>query len=165
MMSVGLNAHVSKTPEGRSPGGISPGPYMGYHLKQRLGDRYYAMGFEFYQGAYQTRVWPENGPPADLKEGILPPAPAGSTPSYFAHAGVGNVILDLRAPVASPVVEQWLSAPQVFHHIAWAYQEPSDVYTKMAPRTDYDGILFIESTTATRPTQNALRTVSSRKGV
>ena len=77
------NAHVSKAPEGRSPGGTSPGPYMGYHLKQRLGDRYYVMGFEFYQGAYQTRVFPEKGPPADLKEGVLPPAPAGSTPSVL----------------------------------------------------------------------------------
>ena len=101
----------------------------------------------------------------DLKESVLPPAPAGSTAWYLAHAGVGNLVLDLGAPVGSPVVEQWLSAPQVFHHIGWAYQEPSDVYTKTTPRTGYDGILFIENTTATRPTQNALRTVSSRKGV
>jgi erythromycin esterase len=84
------NTHISKTPEGRSPGGTSPGPYMGYHLKQRLDGRYYAMGLEFYRGAYQTRVFPENGPAADLKEGVLPPAPAGSAPSYLAHAGVGT---------------------------------------------------------------------------
>ena len=52
------NVHVGKGRESHGPGGSSPGPYMGYYLKEKYGDQYYAFGFEFSQGSYQSRVSP-----------------------------------------------------------------------------------------------------------
>jgi erythromycin esterase len=159
------NVHVGKGTESHSPGGSSPGPYMGYYLKEKYGNQYYAAGFEFSQGSYQSRVSPPGEAWADLKAGILPAAAKGSLAWYLSHAKLGQMILDLRNTPMNMVVERWLDSPQVVHHIGWAYQEPSEVYSKVSIKEQYDGVVFIERTTATRPTVNALKTVSNRKGI
>ena len=163
------NVHVGTGRESKSPG-ASPAdaasPYMGHFLRQRYGARYYAVGFEFGEGAYQARVFPPREPPGDLRAVVLPAAPPGSLAWYLSRANVGNLFLDLRkAPRGDSVVARWLAAPQVLHHGSWAYQEPSEAYSAIRIGGQFDGLLFIQRTTATRPTPNAQKTVANRKGI
>jgi erythromycin esterase len=165
------NIHVGKG--SRAPGSTDASipyegygaPFMGHRLRRQYGNQYYSFGDEFYQGSYQSRIMPPNEPAADLKEVVVSPAPVRSFPWYLARANIGDFILDLRTPSGNPSVDQWLSTPQVVHYGSWAYRDPDAVYRQANIRDEHDGILFVERTTATRPTPNALRSVASRKGI
>jgi erythromycin esterase-like protein len=75
---------------------------------------------------------------------------------------MGDCILNLRAPAVSPVVEQWLDTPQAMHSVVWRYNDADQDYLNLSALRQYDGIIFIESTTASRPTANALKTIANR---
>jgi erythromycin esterase len=140
-------------------------PNMGSYVRAKYGSEYFAFGFEFNQGSFQTRTALPDKLSGDLKEVNLPPAPAKSFPWYLAQTNLGVFILNLRTPVPDPVVEQWLATPQPAHFVAWRYNAAAQDYLELDSIRKYDGIIFIESTTASRPTANALRTVANRDGL
>lgn len=74
-------------------------------------------------------------------------------------------MLNLRAPVNNPVVEQWLDTPQTVHAAGWVYDDSSNFNTEDNIVRKYDGIIFFDTTTASRPTVNALQTVANRDGL
>jgi erythromycin esterase len=153
------NYHISR--EG-PPAAIN----LGYALRRKYGDGYYALSLEFNQGSFQTRTLLTGNLLGDLKAVTLPPGPVGSLPWYLSRANVGNLMLNLRTPVDEPVVEQWLHAPQQVYYSNWVYSERAEDYLgEMNARRQFDGIMFIDTTTATRPTPNALKTVSRREGL
>ena len=141
---------------------------LGYYLRRKYGDGYYALSLEFNEGSFQTRILLPGKVLGDLKVVTVPPAPVGSLPSYLSRTNIGDLILNLRAPVENPVVEQWLHSPQKVYWVGWVYPEESQDFilalAVKAVKREYDGILFINKTTATRPTKNALVTVSKREG-
>jgi erythromycin esterase len=140
-------------------------PNMGSFLRAKYGPGYFAFGFEFNQGFFFTRtVLPENLL-GDLKEVTLPPAQAESLSWYLSHTNMGVLILNLRAPVVNPFVDQWLNTPQKVHSVNWAYDAAASDYLYLDSPRKYDGIIFIERTTASHPTANALRTISNRDGL
>lgn len=136
---------------------------LGCCLRKKYGTQYYAFGFDFSEGSYLSRIIQPGQPPGDLKEGVLSPAPLGSLPWYLSQTNRGNLILDLRTPAGNPVVEEWLSTSQGVYIANWAYQSPSEVYEERVPKKNYDGIVFIKKTTATRPTANAKQAVLKRE--
>jgi erythromycin esterase-like protein len=111
-------------------------------------------------------VFPPREAPGDLRAVVLPPPPPGSLASHLSHATVGNLLLDFRTAVrGDAALARWMAAPQLVHHGSWAYQEPSQAYGAMRVRDQFDGLLFITRTTATRPTPNARKTVANRRGI
>jgi erythromycin esterase len=149
------NAHVSlETPSTGEPN-------WGHCLRERYGQGYFAFGFEFGQGSFQTRTAPGQGL-GDLKAVTLPPAPTGSWPWYLTQANRGDLILNLRTPAGNPAIEAWLNAPRRVRHANWGYDEKSTYGYDVNLRKTYDGVIFIERTTPTRPTANALQTVARR---
>jgi len=66
-------------------------------------------------------------------------------------------MLDLRTSRQTPTMERWLKTPQLMHCIGWAWVDPPVFYTKMAVKQGYDGMIFIESTSATTPTKYAIK--------
>ena len=135
---------------------------LGSRLREKYGQGYVAFRFEFNQGSFQTR---RELSPTDLGDFIaitLPAAPTGSLPWYLSQANIGNLILDLRAPAGSPVVERWLHTPQIVHSANWACPDGFQFNGEMSLGNTWDGIVFVEQTTPTRPTANALRTVAAR---
>jgi erythromycin esterase-like protein len=140
---------------------------MGYQLRRKYGDGYYAFSIEFNQGSFQTRSLLPDNILGDLKEVTLPPAPEGSLPWYLSRTNVGNLILNLHAPVDNPVVEQWLHSPHKVYLVSWVNSGESqdDYITELEVKRFYDGIIFIDRTTATRPTANALKTAARREGL
>jgi erythromycin esterase len=131
-------------------------------LRERYGPGYYALGFEFGQGSFYTRTALPNNDLGDLKAVALSSAPSGSWPWYLSQAGVGDLILNLRPPAGDPVVQQWLTTPRRVRNANWVYDEQSPYGGEVNLVQKYDGIIFIQRTTPTHPTANALKTVASR---
>ena len=138
-------------------------PNMGQLLRERFGDQYYMLCFESGSGAYLAREWLPDDTLGDLRVASIPPVPDGSFHCLLAQLGRPVLLLDLREPIESPVVDAWLSTPQFMHMISWAYREPA-LHAQMNVRRSCDGIIFIKETSATTPTVNARRVVAERVG-
>ena len=141
-------------------------PTLGSCLRAKYGPEYFAFGFEFNQGSFHTRTELPDKLLGDLKEVTLLPAAAESLSWYLSHTNMNVLILNLRAPVVNSVVDHWFNTPQKVHSANWAYNAAESDYLYLdTPRKKYDGIIFIERTTASHPTANALRTISNRDGL
>jgi erythromycin esterase len=141
------------------------GMTLGSILRKKYVQKYFVFGFEFNQGSFQTRIIQPDRLLGDLKEVTLPPSPVGSFPWYLSRTNMGNLILNLREPAGDVLVEQWLNTPCIVHDASWGYDETLKYYPELIVSKKYDGIIFIESTTVTRPTVNALKTVANRDGL
>jgi erythromycin esterase len=135
---------------------------VGRYAREAFGEQYYAVGTAFYRGAYQTRVMRPNQPAGDLQAVVAPPAPAKSLPWSLFRARVGNLFLDLRAAAADPVARAWVGSPLVTQGSSWATQNPLGRHRTIRFGEQFDGIIFIETTTPTRPTPNARKNVANR---
>jgi erythromycin esterase len=152
------NVHVSV-------GGLWEGePNLGHTLREKYGRGYFVFGFEFGEGSFQSRTVLPDKHLGDLKEITLPAPPSGSLPWYLSRTDMGVLILNLSAPTGQGEVERWLQAPQTVHNIGWVYDE-SSYHNKWSVAKKYDGLIYVDRTTATRPTVNALRTVARREGL
>ncbi|WP_373518892.1 erythromycin esterase family protein [Pricia sp.] len=138
-------------------------PNMGDEFRTKYGDAYYAMGFEFNEGSYQSRIVLPDNSLGDLKTNSVAPAPEGYLAWYLSKAMKGISFLDLRTPVSVSSIEKWMNTPQTFRYFGWLRHDIS--LRKTIPRVRYDGILFIEETSPTIPTSNALMTVAKGEGL
>jgi erythromycin esterase len=138
---------------------------FGCRLREQYGQGYYAFGFEFNQGSFQSRTELSDTVLGDLKAISLPPAPERSLPWHLSHTNIGNLVFDLRAPAGDPAVERWLHSPQIVHTANWVCPDGFEFNIEMNLAEEYDGIVFVERTTATRPTANALKTAADRAGL
>ena len=132
-------------------------PNMGYELKKKFGAGYYAVGFEFNKGAYQSRNF-SSDTSGNLEAIEVSSAPKGYVSWYLSQAVNGNGWLDLRYSKTDGFVRHWLKAPQIFRSFSWRNDPVS--LQKTIPAIIYDGILFVEHTKPTVPNPNAVRTVS-----
>jgi erythromycin esterase len=140
-------------------------PNMGSCLRETFGQSYFVFGFEFNQGSFQTRIRLPEKLFGDLKAVTLPPSPALSLSWYLSHTQREVFMLNLHVPLANVVVEQWLATPQPIHDVSWAYDDQAQDYLEMRSIQEYDGMIFIERTMASRPTVNAMKRVVKREGL
>ena len=151
------NGHISLD-------GLGDGsPTLGHTLREKLGHGYFAFGFEFGEGSFQTRAELPDKTLGDLKAFTSPAPSVGSLPWYLARTGVGNLILRLHVPTGNAAIERWLQTPQTVHNTGWVYEE--DIYHEYSIASSYDGLIYVDRTTATHPTMNALQTVARREGL
>lgn len=135
-------------------------PTLGSCLREKYGQEYFACGLEFNQGSYLSRTKRPDNRAGDLKEVALPPAPAGSLPWYLSRTNIDALVLDLRAPVDNPVIEHWLHTPRIVQWAYWSYEQGWH-YSELSIMDNYDAIVFVDRTTATRPTANALKAAAN----
>lgn len=121
--------------------------WMGTHLKQALGEAYYAFGFGFKEGAFQSmdRQWvlTEFAATALLRE---------EAEWLLDCAGLQESILNLRQDQAPPAVVAWLKQERPLRSIGATY-DPSQWqrYYAKQPLTIFDGLIYIPATTRARP--------------
>lgn len=135
-------------------------PNMGHLLRRRLGDRYYVFGLEFDRGTYLAREWPPGRRLGGFETVTLPPSPEESLPGYLARIGGPALMLDLRGRSAGPAAEDWLTTPRKIHTVSWCHRESPWIYTDLAVGSACDGVVFVENTTATTPTDGARANLS-----
>ena len=134
---------------------------VGYFLRQRYRDGYYALGLYFNQGTYLTRLI---FPPRDFDIKTVPPAAEGTLEWFLARAGLPRFFLDLRAPSGKPAVEAWLRTSRLAFSGVWASDYTQPLNDTLKVRDWYDGLLFVSESTPTHPTSNARRIAARKEG-
>ena len=133
------NGHVATTPGG-----------MGWHLRQIYGPAMVVFGFAFNQGGFQAKEGP-----LQTKGGLRPfevgPAPAGSLDALLASADLRIAAVDLRALPKSGAVAEWFAPPRGTRDFNAMYFGDSPRLAQRVVPSIYDGLLFVEKTTAARP--------------
>lgn len=137
---------------------------MGYQLRKKYGEKYYAFGLEVNQGSYQTRTSLTPNLLGGLKSITIPPAPVHSWPWYLSKSPVENFLIDFRGASYPLEVEAWIYAPQQLFLTGWVH-DPQRTYAELEVGRLYDGIIHIHNTNPTRPTANALKTAAAGKGL
>lgn len=129
-------------------------PRFGHYLRRFYGKDYYALGFSFNQGEFQSReAQPKDPVKRMLRPFILTPALADSIDWYLAQTGVRKFIIDFRAGRRNAVLGEWLAAPHPMRGIGSMFA-PSFDGSSFSPATigkEFDGLFFIDATTRARP--------------
>jgi erythromycin esterase-like protein len=115
---------------------------MGGRLNRLLGNRQYAIGFEFDQGGFRSRG------PAGLRMHSVEPAP----PGYYAQAlsRVGSLVffVDLASLRGDEMLDRWLMRPQwsrQYDDTYWFSSHFRKLDSVQAPLPDlYDDLIFVE---------------------
>jgi erythromycin esterase len=139
-------------------------PAMGSYLRKAYGDGYYALGFTFNHGSFQSREIVPGKAAGGLKEFTVGAAPEFSTGWYFARAREGkpfeNYIVDFRHAPKQGTVSDWLSSPHPAFSVGSGFSTEWQVAQYMAPeipRGTYDGLIFVNQTTRARPNPTGMR--------
>ena len=140
------NGHISAGDDGGRY------PRMGWHLRKAFGDAYYALGFSFNQGAFQSRDMDPKAKRA-LTEFKVGAAPENSLDWFLARPGIKYYVIDFRhTPKPAPVAE-WHAAPHPMRSVGSGYAVGAES-SSLAPVTlkqEFDGVVFFEATTRARP--------------
>jgi erythromycin esterase len=149
------NGHISTASWG---GGI---PAMGSYLRKVYGDAYYAFGFTFQEGSFQSRNMDKASDQyMALQEFTVGPAPEGSVDWYFAQPRIGNYIVNFREAPKTGTVADWLKAPLPMRFIGAGFMKDAPATMYMTPvilRDHFDGLVFVEKTTRARPNPTGIR--------
>ena len=122
---------------------------MGASLREALGPQLYVIGLLFNQGALRARS------PGVTDTGVLvhqvPPAPSASVEGVLARVGLPLFAVDLRASA----LELW-KENRGSRSVGSLYA-PKMPLEAIIPRATYDGIIFVDRITASRPTRTGER--------
>jgi erythromycin esterase len=136
---------------------------LGYYLHQALGDRYYSIGFQCYEGTFQRREVMPDSFFADFKTDTIR-LKEKSLGWYLKRTDERNLFLDLSNTVSDPVIDKWLDTPIRIVDGGWRYRNASENFETGKIKDWYNAILFIDSSTPTHPTKNALARSAERIG-
>jgi erythromycin esterase len=134
-------------------------PAMGSYLRKFYGEAYYALGFSFNEGGFQSRDMSPQGRGA-LTAFTLGTAPPGSGDWYFAQPGIANYIIDFRSAPKVGKVAEWLASTLPMRSIGSGFSTdwPQRNFTAQTVlKNYYDGIIFIAKTTRARPNPTGVR--------
>lgn len=134
-------------------------PAMGNYLRKFFGEAYYALGFSFNEGGFQSRDMSQKGRGA-LSEFTLGPAAAGTGDWYFAQPGIANYIVDFRSAPKEGKVAQWLASTLPMRSIGSGFSTdwPQRNFTAQTVlKKHYDGMIYIAKTTRARPNPTGMR--------
>ena len=149
------NGHVAK-------GDLGTTPAMGGYLRQFFGDAYYALGFAFNKGAFQSC---DMESARNSSEGCILPdftvgdAPEGSIDWFMARPGIPNYVLDVKWAPKNPTVEKWLKTEMPMRSIGSGYsvKDPGSFFAPTRIDVNYDGLVFFGTTTRALPNPTGMR--------
>lgn len=119
-------------------------PHVGWHLKNRLGERYLRVGMIAVSGSFHSKSAPQDpgSAPGPIEAFVIPPPVLNSMEAAIAGVGIPAFMVDLRRP-ARGVVKDWLETPQpTFMAGLFANRERlGDSFGVARPRDAFD-VLF-----------------------
>jgi erythromycin esterase len=149
MMVWAHNWHIAK----EYLDGVSV-PSMGSYLKKELKDEYYAIGFDFYYGKFQSND-PDLKNSPGWEEQEVGNAPTGNLSSYFVQAGLGNSFLDLTLTQKNMNIENWLTKKEIGTYSMgsqFSKKWPASNYIVPMKLSDaFDGVIFIKQSNRAVP--------------
>ena len=150
------NGHIGR---GANPAA----PNLGDLLTDRFGIGYIPLALEFGSGSVHMRKMDADLASGELVAKVVDPAPVGSLPWCLEATGHQALAINLRDRLPDPVLDSWLSEPQIEHGIGWTYTESSQYYEQWHLADKYDGIAFVRSSSPTQPTPNARLAIANRE--
>ena len=129
-------------------------PSMGSYLKETLKDEYYAIGFDFYKGSFQSDdIDLKNSPGWENEE--VGEAPEGNLSSYFVKAGLGNSFLDFSLTNQNDNIKKWLNDKIIGTYSmgsqfskTWSSRQ---YIARMKINHAFDGVIFINESNSAVP--------------
>ena len=130
--------------------------FMGHYLQELFGDKYYALGFDFGQGSFQSRNLDLDEPKLDVF--TMEEAPENSLAYYCRKLKTDIAFFDFSVSEQSPLIQEWLYEREIGMYsmgssfsAAW----PISSYVIMNNiGENYDGLLFIRNTNAAKPLES-----------
>ncbi len=138
---------------------------FGRYLVELFGNAYYAFGFSFSKGSYQAIEYSSgmNFTPGTmitgLREFTVEAAMENSLDWYFAQTGFPKFIINLRDSNLQDSLKGFLKTELKSRSIGSVSDKYSleNYYTSINIEKDFDGIIFIDNTTRSRPTPTGVR--------
>ncbi len=145
---VMLWAHNGHVQTGNDQGG---GPSMGGYLRKALGADMVVLGFAFREGSFQAIDMAS--PEKKLREFTVKALPAATLDEALHSTGFPVLALDLHALPAAGPVRAWFEDPQATFSIGSVFSAGAEarVIFPMHILDAYDGLFFIDHTTAALP--------------
>lgn len=126
---------------------------MGERLHRRFDDGYVPLGFDFGRGSF--RAVGASGPDGDGPAVFSVGEPLDESVTRRLDAlNVAPCFVDLAAAADDPRLESWIERPQRIRWVGTVYApdaSPSEHYQRTPPSESFDGLLFVERSTPSRP--------------
>jgi erythromycin esterase len=124
---------------------------QGMHLRERYGARMVVLGFGAHHGEVRALRIVDGKlqrPPVAL---TLAPPRSASIEALFHETGMPRFVLDFRLIPKESTLGRWLGGPKLYRSIGSAYDPEGDNYVSARLPEIYDGLIFIDETTAAKP--------------
>ena len=149
------NAHVAR-------GDLGETPAMGAYLKQFFGDAYYALGFAFNKGAFQSCDMESARNSSEgciLTEFTVGEAPDGSVDWFLARPGIPTYLIDVKGAPRNPTIAKWLETEMPMRSIGSGYsvKQAGSFYAPTRIDENYDGLVYFGTTTRALPNPTGMR--------
>jgi erythromycin esterase len=127
-------------------------PTLGDHLDRRFGRRYVPLAFDVARGRFRA-VERDNasGEPSTFS---LDAPVEGSLTERLDDLTTGPSFLDVAAAATDDRLDAWLRQPQQIRHVGSVYAPNApagESYQRTSLAASYDGLLFVDNSTPTRP--------------
>jgi erythromycin esterase len=142
------NGHVTR----REFFGITP---LGEYLGRALGERYLAVGLFFSEGSFRARDGKPNAESAGVVDHSVGAAPAHFWDAAFARLGWPIALVSLSRLRASS--SDWLRVPHGSRELGAVLVDTTASPTHRILPEYFDAALFVNKTTAARPTETGRR--------
>ena len=149
---VALWAHDGHVQTGRETSYDEPYDILGTHLRDRLGDDYYALGFDFAAGALQAIS--EVDGEYELGHHEVRDPPERSLTSALTGLDCSVFYLDLDAAADDPSCADWLAESRPKRSVGSTFYDAEadrENYAEFDFAADFDGLLFVRETTRAEP--------------
>jgi erythromycin esterase len=123
---------------------------MGDNLAKVLKDQYYAIGFEFYSGSFQTKNRDKSDSLDIMSIGV---PPVESLPWYFDQTGKEKFFIDFRNTGTDKIKN--FSNPYEMHSFGALYSTQWPITQKSFLKS-YDGLIYIKESTGAKNISNAV---------
>ena len=144
-------AHNGHIATGDSDGAY---PTFGHHLRRFYGKNYYALGFSFNQGSFQSReAQPKDPKNRMLMSFTVGPAAVDSVDWFLAQTGAKILFVDFRSSRKSDEIGEWLAAPHPMRSVGSMYAaafEPNS-FSPITLGREFDGLFFVDTANRARP--------------
>jgi erythromycin esterase len=136
---------------------------VGYYLRLRFGEAYYAVGTECNQGTFGARELLPDGRWGLIKADTMLPIQK-SVAWHLKQTGIGTLFIDWRSSSSNIVVDKWLDTPSSFCVGNWIYRNTAENVETKKEKNSFDGMVYVELSTPTHLTANALVFTRDRLG-
>lgn len=131
---------------------------LGARLRDRFGDEYYSLGFEFGTGGYQAFHDAEDEDRSGFAEFVLDDVPADALAAPLTDLDAPVLFLDVERGREDPAVREWLDGERRMHLLPGVFRgSEAEAFVDTEFSAEYDGLLYVDETTRARPVDDGDR--------